>query len=80
MARRSRPLTRFISDLADNAKSLTDDALDRVEDLEAAASDVARDVAGEGDDELEALQESIDELAAKVDRLVSRRRGRQGRS
>jgi hypothetical protein len=75
--RRRNTLTRFAEDIVDDTRDLVDDVVDRAKDVERDARKEARR-AVEGDaasdrwgHELEDLKSAIDDLAAKVNRLVA---------
>ena len=44
MAKRKNTFTRFISDIVDNTKDLTDDLLDRAKTVETNTKDAVKDV------------------------------------
>lgn len=75
--RRRTSVTRFLEDVIDDTKDLVDDVLDRTKDVE---SDARRAVRKAVDDdepedkstaEIDSLKSAIDDLTAKVNRLVA---------
>jgi polyhydroxyalkanoate synthesis regulator phasin len=82
--RRRNSITRLIEDVVDDAKDLVDDVVDRARDVERdgrkavrrAVSDDDRDGGrngggGHDDREMDDLKSAIDDLTAKVERLVA---------
>src|SRR5260221_8575849 len=82
--RRRNSITRLIEDVVDDAKDLVDDVVDRAKDVEhdgrkavrRAVSDDDRNGSHNGRDshddrEMDDLKSAIDDLTAKVDRLVA---------
>ena len=49
MAKRKNTFTRFISDIVDNTKDLSDDLLDRAKSVETNAKDAVTDVVGDSE-------------------------------
>ena len=80
--RRRNSITRLIEDVVDDAKDLVDDVVDRAKDVERdgrkavrrAVSDDrddGRNGDGRDDREMDDLKSAIDDLTAKVERLVA---------
>jgi polyhydroxyalkanoate synthesis regulator phasin len=77
--RRRNSITRLIEDVVDDAKDLVDDVVDRAKDVERDGRKAVRRVASEnGDDrndhsaqEMDHLKSALDDLTAKVNRLVA---------
>ena len=77
--RRRNSITRLIEDVVDDAKDLVDDVVDRAKDVERdGRKAVRRTVRDNGDDrrdhsarEMDDLKSALDDLTAKVNRLVA---------
>jgi len=77
--RRRSSITRLIEDVVDDAKDLVDDVVDRAKDVERdGRKAVRRTVSDNGDDrrdhsarEMDDLKSALDDLTAKVNRLVA---------
>ena len=82
--RRRNSITRLIEDVVDDAKDLVDDVVDRAKDVErdgrkAVRRAVSDDNGRNGDDdrsdksaaEIDSLKSALDDLTAKVERLVA---------
>jgi len=80
--RRRNSLTRLIEDVVDDAKDLVDDVVDRAKDVERDGRRAIRRAARDnGDDrsdgsdrstrEIDELKSALDDLTAKVNRLVA---------
>ena len=77
--RRRNSITRLIEDVVDDAKDLVDDVVDRAKDVERdGRKAVRRAVNDNGDDgkdhsarEMDDLKSALDDLTAKVNRLVA---------
>ena len=75
--RRRNSITRLIEDVVDDAKDLVDDVVDRAKDVERdgrkAVRRAAKDDNGRKDqaEELDDLKLALDDLTAKVNRLVA---------
>ena len=74
-SRRRSSVTRFLEDVIDDTKDLVDDVVDRAKDVERDTRKAVRK-AVDGDDpspsdEMDDLKKALDELTAKVERLVS---------
>jgi polyhydroxyalkanoate synthesis regulator phasin len=80
--RRRNSITRLIEDVVDDAKDLVDDVVDRAKDVERdGRKAVRRTVSDNGDDgddrsdhsarEMDDLKSALDDLTAKVNRLVA---------
>ena len=79
--RRGTTTTRFLEDIADDAKGFVDDLLSRTRDLEGKGRDAVRDMHGDGDShdsaDVAALRATLEDLSAKVDELTSIRKQQQ---
>lgn len=74
--RRRNSITRLIEDVVDDAKDLVDDVVDRAKDVEKdgrkAVRRAVKDDNGKGDSgEMDDLKSALDDLTAKVERLVA---------
>jgi polyhydroxyalkanoate synthesis regulator phasin len=77
--RRRNSITRLIEDVVDDAKDLVDDVVDRAKDAERdgrkAVRRVVKDNDGDRSDhsarEMDDLKSALDDLTAKVNRLVA---------
>jgi polyhydroxyalkanoate synthesis regulator phasin len=77
--RRRNSITRLIEDVVDDAKDLVDDVVDRAKDVERDGRKAVRRAVNEnGDDrsdhsaqEMDQLKSALDDLTAKVNRLVA---------
>ena len=74
--RRRNSLTRLIEDVVDDAKDLVDDVVDRAKDVEHDGRKAVRRVVNDnGSDhsasEMDDLKSALDDLTAKVNRLVA---------
>ena len=77
--RRRNSITRLIEDVVDDAKDLVDDVVDRAKDVEHdGRRAVRRTVSDNGDkrsdhsaQEMDDLKSALDDLTAKVNRLVA---------
>jgi hypothetical protein len=71
--RRRTSITRLVEDVIDDAKDLVDDVVDRVKDVEKDGRRAVRRVADrdESAGEMEDLRSALDDLTAKVNRLVA---------
>ena len=73
--RRRNSITRLIEDVVDDAKDLVDDVVDRAKDVERdGRKAVRRAVNDDGDhsaSEMDDLKSALDDLTAKVNRLVA---------
>lgn len=78
--RRRNSITRLIEDVVDDAKDLVDDVVDRAKDVERdGRKAVRRTLSDNGDDdrtdtsgkEIDHLKSALDDLTAKVNRLVA---------
>ena len=78
--RRRNSITRLIEDVVDDAKDLVDDVVDRAKDVEHdGRKAVRRAVSDNGDSgsggprerEMDDLKSALDDLTAKVERLVA---------
>ena len=74
--RRRNSITRLIEDVVDDAKDLVDDVVDRAKDVERDSRKAARrSVNHDGDrrdhSEIDDLKSALDDLTAKVNRLVA---------
>ena len=78
--RRRNSITRLIEDVVDDAKDLVDDVVDRAKDVErdgrkavrrAVKDDDRRNGNGQSTQELDDLKSALDDLTAKVNRLVA---------
>ncbi|HEY4409570.1 MAG TPA: hypothetical protein VGO87_06790 [Acidimicrobiia bacterium] len=78
--RRRNSITRLIEDVVDDAKDLVDDVVDRAKDVEHDGRKAVRravsdngdgDHNGRDDTEMDDLKSAIDDLTAKVERLVA---------
>jgi len=76
--RRRNSITRLIEDVVDDAKDLVDDVVDRAKDAERDGRKAVRRVVKDDDDrddhsarEMDDLKSALDDLTAKVNRLVS---------
>jgi polyhydroxyalkanoate synthesis regulator phasin len=76
--RRRNSITRLIEDVVDDAKDLVDDVVDRAKDAERdGRKTVRRTLKGDDDrtdrsaEELDDLKSALDDLTAKVNRLVA---------
>jgi polyhydroxyalkanoate synthesis regulator phasin len=77
--RRSNSITRLIEDVVDDAKDLVDDVVDRAKDVERDGRKAVRRVVKDKDDdrsdhsaqEMNDLKSALDDLTAKVNRLVA---------
>jgi polyhydroxyalkanoate synthesis regulator phasin len=77
--RRRNSITRLIEDVVDDAKDLVDDVVDRAKDVERDGRRAVRRAARDnGDDrsdhstrEIDELKSALDDLTAKVNRLVA---------
>ena len=77
--RRRTSVTRFLEDVIDDTKDLVDDVLDRTKDVESDARRAVRKAVDDDDEpedkstaEIDSLKSAIDDLTAKVNRLVAR--------
>lgn len=79
--RRRNSITRLIEDVVDDAKELVDDVVDRAKDVERdgrhavrrVVKDEGRAAKGNGSTpEIDDLKSALDDLTAKVNRLVAR--------
>ena len=77
--RRGSSVTRLLGDLVDDSKDLVDDVLDRTKDVEHDVRRTARRTLDDDDDggaapgrddEIDSLKQALDDLTAKVNRLV----------
>ncbi len=78
--RRRNSITRLIEDVVDDAKDLVDDVVDRAKDVERDGRKTVRravrdDDKDDGGDrsatEIDSLKSALDDLTAKVERLVA---------
>ena len=77
--RRRNSITRLIEDVVDDAKDLVDDVVDRAKDVEKDGRKAVRratngdktDRADRSAPEMDDLKSALDELTAKVNRLVA---------
>lgn len=78
--RRRNSITRLLEDVVDDAKDLVDDVVDRAKDVErdgrkavrrAVKDDDAGDRNGHSTTEIDDLKSALDDLTAKVNRLVA---------
>ena len=76
--RRRNSITRLIEDVVDDAKDLVDDVVDRAKDVEKDGRKAARRVVNDDDKrndksarEMDDLKSALDDLTAKVNRLVA---------
>jgi methyl-accepting chemotaxis protein len=76
--RRRNSITRLIEDVVDDAKDLVDDVVDRAKDVERDGRKAVRRAVNEDDDrsdhsarEIDDLKSALDDLTAKVNRLVA---------
>jgi polyhydroxyalkanoate synthesis regulator phasin len=75
--RRRNSITRLIEDVVDDAKDLVDDVVDRAKDVERDGRKAVRRVAKDDDRsdhsarEMDDLKSALDDLTAKVNRLVA---------
>jgi polyhydroxyalkanoate synthesis regulator phasin len=76
--RRRNSITRLIEDVVDDAKDLVDDVVDRAKDAERDGRKAVRRVVKDDDDrgdhsagEMDDLKSALDDLTAKVNRLVA---------
>ena len=76
--RRRNSITRLIEDVVDDAKDLVDDVVDRAKDVEKDSRKAVRRAVKEEDDrgdrsaqEMDDLKSALDDLTAKVNRLVA---------
>jgi hypothetical protein len=76
--RRRNSITRLIEDVVDDAKDLVDDVVDRAKDVERDGRKAVRRAVNEDDDrrdhsarEMDDLKSALDDLTAKVNRLVA---------
>jgi polyhydroxyalkanoate synthesis regulator phasin len=74
--RRRNPVTGLIKDVVDETKDLVDDVLDRAKDVEGDLRKGARDVVDDDRSdrsarEMDHLKSALDDLTAKVNRLVA---------
>jgi gas vesicle protein len=75
--RRRNSITRLIEDVVDDAKDLVDDVVDRAKDVERDGRKAVRravkddDRRDESSREIEDLKSALDDLTAKVNRLVA---------
>ena len=74
--RRRNSITRLIEDVVDDAKDLVDDVVDRAKDVERDGRKTVRRAVKDNDDrgdnaEMDDLKSALDDLTAKVERLVA---------
>jgi hypothetical protein len=76
--RRRNSITRLLEDVVDDAKDLVDDVVDRAKDVERDGRKAVRRAAKDDDDrgdrsarEIDDLKSALDDLTAKVARLVA---------
>jgi polyhydroxyalkanoate synthesis regulator phasin len=76
--RRRNSITRLIEDVVDDAKDLVDDVVDRAKDTERDSRKAVRRAVkddngrnGESTEEMDDLKSALDDLTAKVNRLVA---------
>ena len=73
--RRRNSITRLIEDVVDDAKDLVDDVVDRAKDVERdgrkAVRRAVKDENGKDNSEIDDLKSALDDLTAKVNRLVA---------
>ena len=77
--KRRNSITRLIEDVVDDAKDLVDDVVDRAKDVERdgrkavrrAVKDGDRNGNGKSTQEMDDLKSALDDLTAKVNRLVA---------
>ena len=78
--RRRNSITRLIEDVVDDAKDLVDDAVDRAKDVERDGRKAVRRAVNDNDNddgkdhsarEMDDLKSALDDLTAKVNRLVA---------
>jgi polyhydroxyalkanoate synthesis regulator phasin len=76
--RRRNSITRLIEDVVDDAKDLVDDVVDRAKDVEKDGRKAVRRAVKEDDKrtdtsarEMDDLKSALDDLTAKVNRLVA---------
>ena len=76
--RRRNSITRLIEDVVDDAKDLVDDVVDRAKDVERDGRKAVRKAVKDDDDrsdhserEIDDLKSALDDLTAKVERLVA---------
>lgn len=75
--RRRNSITRLIEDVVDDAKDLVDDVVDRAKDVERDGRKAVRRAANDDDRrdhsarEIDDLKSALDDLTAKVERLVA---------
>ncbi|MCA1842885.1 MAG: hypothetical protein LC792_06770 [Actinobacteria bacterium] len=76
--RRRNSITRLIEDVVDDAKDLVDDVVDRAKDVEKDGRKAVRKAVKDDDkhkeqsaQEMDDLKSALDDLTAKVERLVA---------
>ena len=76
--RRRNSITRLLEDVVDDAKDLVDDVVDRAKDVERDGRKAVRRAVNEDGDrsdhsarEMDDLKSALDDLTAKVNRLVA---------
>ena len=77
--RRRNSITRLLEDVVDDAKDLVDDVVDRAKDVERDGRKAVRRAVNDDDDkdrngstsEMDDLKTALDDLTAKVNRLVA---------
>lgn len=75
--RRRNSITRLVEDVVDDAKDLVDDVVDRAKDAERGSRKAVRRAARDNGDrsdqarEMDDLKSALDDLTAKVNRLVA---------
>jgi polyhydroxyalkanoate synthesis regulator phasin len=77
--RRRNSITRLLEDVVDDAKDLVDDVVDRAKDVEKDGRKAVRRAVKDKDDdrrdtsaqEMDVLKSALDDLTAKVNRLVA---------
>lgn len=76
--RRRKGITRLLEDVVDDAKDLVDDVVDRAKDVERDGRKAVRRAAkddggrsGHSASEIDDLKSALDDLTAKVERLVA---------
>ena len=76
--RRRNSITRLIEDVVDDAKDLVDDVVDRAKDVERDGRKAVRRAVkdngngnGKSETEMDDLKSALDDLTAKVNRLVA---------
>jgi hypothetical protein len=73
--RRRNSITRLLEDVVDDAKDLVDDVVDRAKDVERDGRKTVRRAVKDDDrqdnSEIDNLKSALDDLTAKVNRLVA---------